>query len=1123
MDIEAMYTHATGGHELPPPEWLSAAHLRPLVLDNPGELWLDFFGLENGFHPDDPPYGLLEFIEAKTRQFREKWIAELAPEAVEVCAEPAEASHPARVAETLKWMQRKIPVISHPALWWAPESIYGVPDLIVRTSWLADSFLKRLPDIAAPGDQDEQFQQNLLDMEHLANAGDQYVILNIRFTNHKGQLVEKKTKDQLDVYLAQLKLLSFILGKLQGSLPSAALLATRQVFSPPAVFQLPKPPNQGLSPDLVDYRLRYQEIRLHGAGLRPWVDPQVAINPREEGERWKTAREIIFRSRVEGGDLSLLYQIGANERAELQKKGWNSLQDLLEANPSIQDLEEIKGVGEKTAVRISAILQANRSGVPVIPPADEVPPHKPNEFFVKLEYFSNLDVDFEAEWPDLSGKEMIFLIGVGWEENGGFEFRDFQAAAEDKASEKKLLKTFVDFLKQKTGEAFKDPAQTALYHWHGAQTNQIERFIQRHQLTSQDELASDLSALPWNVLQNVFLDSPAAVPGAWSFRLKEIARALGKLDPQYDPGWPSELTEGLSAMVLGWQVYAQKRSADPQLREEAAQGTTILKEYLQADCRLLWQVLRWLRNSLHQPPPPAPQVPPDVKSIIAASLEPPLEKRRYAGLGSGKGIQMFIQPVTGKGRKAINHLIWGDQLEVIEENGDWLKVQSRGTTGWVLSSDTQETPVLEVNFVDVCQGDGVFIVLPAKNGPEYLLIDAGQEDNMYRFLSWRFQHFKSPVRFKAFIITHPDADHYQGFSNFFNPGDPILANLTVDCLYHSGIVERKADDLGAVEKDAVNKKLKFLTEIVSTRAELEQVIQKYAGKKPGNYLKLLQAANEAINENQQKRVKDVRSLKAREDGVDYLEGFTPDQEIQIEVLAPVPVMRQGKACLPWIEDTGKTKNGHSVVLRLVYKNVRLLFGGDLNIPAENLLLDHYEQLGQAAGDPPAHPPDRYKAERYLRVDVAKCCHHGSADFTSEFLQATLPLVTIISSGDEESYCHPRPESLGAIGRYSRIDRPLIFSTELARSAPERLADPDALRKTLEKSRKTEKLAEFAEELIQKMGRVISVYGMIALRTDGERVLIAQKLEKPRSAGQKWDLYLLAPDNHGQLAYKPGGK
>src|SRR5215207_5961693 len=69
----------------------------------------------------------------------------------------------------------------------------------------------------------------------------------------------------------------------------------------------------------------------------------------------------------------------------------------------------------------------------------------------------------------------------------------------------------------------------------------------------------------------------------------------------------------------------------------------------------------------------------------------------------------------------------------------------------------------------------------------------------------------------------------------------------------------------------------------------------------------------------------------------------------------------------------------------------------------------------------------------FEADVAKACHHGSADFTDLFLRAVNPTAAIVSSGDNESYAHPRPDALGAFGKCGRGSRPLIFSTELARS------------------------------------------------------------------------------------------
>jgi hypothetical protein len=42
--------------------------------------------------------------------------------------------------------------------------------------------------------------------------------------------------------------------------------------------------------------------------------------------------------------------------------------------------------------------------------------------------------------------------------------------------------------------------------------------------------------------------------------------------------------------------------------------------------------------------------------------------------------------------------------------------------------------------------------------------------------------------------------------------------------------------------------------------------------------------------------------------------------------------------------------------------------------------------------------------------------------------------------------------------------------------------------------------------------------MICLRTDGHRVLFAQKLERPRSKAQKWDLHRLELGPDGRLRY-----
>lgn len=61
-------------------------------------------------------------------------------------------------------------------------------------------------------------------------------------------------------------------------------------------------------------------------------------------------------------------------------------------------------------------------------------------------------------------------------------------------------------------------------------------------------------------------------------------------------------------------------------------------------------------------------------------------------------------------------------------------------------------------------------------------------------------------------------------------------------------------------------------------------------------------------------------------------------------------------------------------------------------------------------------------------------HHGTADYSKRFIKAVRPVVSVISAGDEhvgKEYIHPRANLVGSLGRFSRVDRPAIFCTELS--------------------------------------------------------------------------------------------
>jgi uncharacterized protein len=543
-----------------------------LIFEDPAVVWLEYHGAEHGFLPDTSPYEFDDFITEKARQFEEKWVVQMAPGAVRVCAEHQGGLDARKVEQTFGLMRLGVPVIAQPVLWWAPERIYGIPDLLVHTAWLRVHLPKIMHESragrAAP---------------RLGEGGQNghYVVLDLKFTT---RLEESRKAKELEVYAAQVRLYSYMLGQLQGLMPGQAFLITRDRPDEPLPTDTYSELGRPLDADLAAMRDHFVEIKVNGAGYVPWQDEIVASNPDRHDNHWCTAKEIIARERVPGGDPSLLHQIGAKAKPWLDSRGYSSLTDLLGEEPGDIPFEEVKGIGEKRASRMRAILKANRSGAVVLPPSDKIPSRKPFEFYVDFEYFTNVNVDFETQWPTLEGCEMVFMIGVGWADRGRWRFRSFAAKRESQDQELAIFEEFIDFLKIEAGEAALDESRAALYHWTGAEVWQTRRVVDRHTLSPDHPIRS----LPWFDVQKALLNGPAAVPRAWNYGLKAVAKALGDLDPAFGTEWPTDLDVGLQAMVIGWRAY---ETGDPMNSEEMK----LLRQYLDADCKALWQVLRWLR------------------------------------------------------------------------------------------------------------------------------------------------------------------------------------------------------------------------------------------------------------------------------------------------------------------------------------------------------------------------------------------------------------------------------------------------------------------------------------------------------------------------------------------------
>lgn len=410
----------------------------------------------------------------------------------------------------------------------------------------------------------------------------------------------------------------------------------------------------------------------------------------------------------------------------------------------------------------------------------------------------------------------------------------------------------------------------------------------------------------------------------------------------------------------------------------------------------------------------------------------------------------------GEGKRRNNTVLMGSYVKVLgEENNGWQKVLAFGIEGWIKSEALGDSPDFKCFYVDVGQGDAALIEMGDHADGLKILIDGGPADNLGRYLNkWQYQYYfnrNEKVHIDYIFISHFDKDHYNGLIDIIND-----EHYTFGTIFHAGIAKFNNEKEGfpAEYNTELGKRVRSGNKpyLVTSFDTLDELI---ALKNKGGMLNLLEKFTFAVeNARLQGRLQDFKRL----DFQSQVPGTQINgKEVSFSILGPVTHRINNKPAFAWFEDEAHTINGHSIVLKIQYGSRSFLYGGDLNIPSEELLVNHY-------GD-----------ENPFAVDVAKSCHHGASEFTTAFMARVNPLATVISSGDNESYSHPRADAIGCAGKYTKSDRPLVFSTELARSSN---VKTDAVK-----------------------------YGMINLRCDGEKIIMAQ-MKEAVAAGKVWDLYEL---------------
>jgi len=408
---------------------------------------------------------------------------------------------------------------------------------------------------------------------------------------------------------------------------------------------------------------------------------------------------------------------------------------------------------------------------------------------------------------------------------------------------------------------------------------------------------------------------------------------------------------------------------------------------------------------------------------------------------------------TGQSREMV--LLFGDEVETSGTPvNKRLQAEFRDRKGFVPESYLGNRPALEMYFIDVGQGDCTFIVTPNR---KKILIDGGINKRALGFLAWKYRLDKDgpSIDIDLMVLSHADGDHIEGLI-------PIIRHpkVKVRKIVHNGI---------ATFKDGV-----FDTTLGNLDASKKLLIARHDT--------LDDLSGLALSDSFDRWRQAVVNKGAPYNSVDSTTGVIDigDPDITIDVLGPRLSVYGGKPSYRWLSGKAPTINGHSVVLKLNYGDVSAIFSGDLNSDGAKNLLE-----------------DSSIASR-LSSHVFKAPHHGSQDFYYPFFESIRPQLSVISSGDEPDYGHPRAVFIGAIGHVSRSTMPLVFSTEIAATFVEAGAKENDTDKKLE-DLDTE--APDADSLARTLFKR-RLHGMINVRTDGKSLYAARRV----AAGSWWESY-----------------
>jgi hypothetical protein len=309
----------------------------------------------------------------------------------------------------------------------------------------------------------------------------------------------------------------------------------------------------------------------HKWSVNPPSRPELYPNMCVDSGIWNKEKEKIAK-RI--GEITSVWYCGVKNREIGLSNDISSWNDLKCTSSSI-------GIHGTRAKIINDIIDINRKD------GDKIRPQKilnnmydwkkkGNEVFVDFETLSDIFPDF-SHLPEQKSMGIIFMIGVGWEENKVWKYKSFICNHPTYTEEYRIMKEFNDFMCVKR--------YPQMYFWHAEKS-----FWSAAKNRQNSNNVRDLKLEKWADLSKLFRTEPIVIKDCFNFGLKNIAKSMRNYQ-MISACIESECNSGMTAMVNAWKCY--KNSKDP-VNSDTMKDIELYNEF---DVKVLYQIIEYLREN----------------------------------------------------------------------------------------------------------------------------------------------------------------------------------------------------------------------------------------------------------------------------------------------------------------------------------------------------------------------------------------------------------------------------------------------------------------------------------------------------------------------------------------------